>query len=123
MSSLTKSAARGGDDKDTQLKQLKERQETYYHDSSSLFLLLESAADYFTHNETLMTIVPPVHADIILDPYLFNVLPESLIPTAAYLVFVAIAGWYVSGYIWSVVQGIARGHDTEASVSDEKKTD
>lgn len=66
-----------------------------------------------------MKTVPPVQADIILDPYLFNVLPESLIPTAGYLVAVAALGWYVSGYVWSVVKRSARAE--REPVSDEKK--
>lgn len=35
---------------------------------SGLFLCIQSAADYFTANSTLMENVPPVTADIILDP-------------------------------------------------------
>lgn len=68
-----------------------------------------------------MRTVPPVHADIILDPYLFNVLPESLIQTAGYLVVVAVVGWYISSYVWFVVKSAAYGG--KGPVSNEKKRD
>jgi len=66
---------------------------------STLFLRIQAAADYYTTNTTLMTNVPPVHVDIILDPYLMNVLPRSLVPTVAYILLLAIGGWYLSKYI------------------------
>lgn len=34
--------------------------------------------------------VPPVAVDLILDPFLFNVFPRSLVPTAGWIVLVAI---------------------------------
>ncbi|KAL1958359.1 hypothetical protein VTO42DRAFT_4676 [Malbranchea cinnamomea] len=89
--------------------------------SSSLLLLVEAAADYFTLNETLMASVPPVQTDIILDPYLLNVFPESLIPTAGYLVVVAVAGWYVSGLMWSTIKEFTES--SRAPVPVGKKTD
>lgn len=65
-----------------------------------LFLQIFAAADYFTLNKTLMANVPPVHADIILDPYLLNVFPKSLLPTGIYLIIIAVVGWLLSGWIW-----------------------
>jgi hypothetical protein len=67
--------------------------------SSTLLLQIFAAADYYTMNRTLMEHVPPVFVDIILDPYLFNVFPRSLVPTAAYIVLLAIGSWYLSKYI------------------------
>lgn len=67
---------------------------------SILFLRLSAAADFYSTNATLMKHPPPVNVDIILDPYLFNVLPRSLLPTAGYILVLAIVGWYVSGAIW-----------------------
>ncbi|PYH99969.1 hypothetical protein BO71DRAFT_424757 [Aspergillus ellipticus CBS 707.79] len=55
---------------------------------SVLFLHIRAAADYFSADPELMTNVPPVAADIILDPFLGNVFPRSLVPTACYLVIV-----------------------------------
>ncbi|KAJ5038946.1 uncharacterized protein L3040_006620 [Drepanopeziza brunnea f. sp. 'multigermtubi'] len=65
---------------------------------STLLLRIFAAADYFTTNKTLMDNVPPVYVDIILDPFVFNVFPRSLLPTATYLVLVAVG----SCYTWHV---------------------
>lgn len=75
--------------------------------SSLLFLRIIAAADYYTTNKTLMQHVPPVDVDIILDPFLLNILPKSLLPTALYLTIVAVIACYLSGYIWQLVSGIA----------------
>jgi hypothetical protein len=50
-------------------------------------------------NKTLMEHVPPVYVDIILDPYLLNIFPRSLGPTAVYIVLLAIGSWYLAKYI------------------------
>jgi hypothetical protein len=84
-----------------------------------LFLQIYAAADYFTLNEALMTNVPPVHVDIILDPYILNVFPRSLVPTALHIVTVAIGAWYLSRLIWS---GVANTAHQESSPSQDKKT-
>lgn len=60
--------------------------------------------------------VPPVFVDIILDPYLFNVLPRSLAPTVAYIILLAIGSWYLSKYISSWIQDLSR------DVGSDKKT-
>lgn len=39
---------------------------------------------------------PPVLVDLILDPYLYNVLPQSLVPTVCYVVAVGILSWFVA---------------------------
>lgn len=71
-------------------------------DTSMLFLQIQAAADYFSLNRTLMEQVPPVHVDLILDPYLFNIVPQSLIPTAVYIVITAVFAWFLSG--WAIQQ-------------------
>ncbi|CZR53812.1 uncharacterized protein PAC_03694 [Phialocephala subalpina] len=81
--------------------------------SSTLFLQIFAAADYYTMNKTLMENVPPVFVDIILDPYVFNIFPRSLLPTAAYIVILAIGGWFLAKYISAYIQSIAR-LDTDA---------
>ncbi|KAL5052105.1 hypothetical protein BDW71DRAFT_5326 [Aspergillus fruticulosus] len=65
---------------------------------SVLLLRISAAADYFSLDQELMENVPPVLADIILDPFLGNVFPKSLVPTAAWIgvvscVAVVIARW------------------------------
>lgn len=90
---------------------------------SLLFLQVFAAADYFTTNSTLMQNVPPVNVEIseptlivdyfrgdlilliVLDPFLLNVFPRSLLPTGVYLIVLAVIAWYLSGYIW---QGLCR---------------
>lgn len=89
---------------------------------SILFLQIFAAADYFSLNKTLMSDVPPVLVDIILDPYLLNVFPKSLIPTAAYLIVLAVGGWFLSGLIWRQLIQIADASPPEgASASDAVK--
>ena len=66
-----------------------------------LFLQIFAAADYFSLNKTLMENVPPVHVDVILDPYLLNVFPQSLLPTAGYILIVAIIGWFTSTWLYN----------------------
>ncbi len=80
-------------------------------DSSTLFLQVFAAADYYTTNKALMKYVPLVHVDIILDPYFLNVLPRSLIPTVAYIVILAIGSWYLAKYIHAWVQSVANYPD------------
>lgn len=43
--------------------------------------------------------VPPVMADVILDPFLWNVFPRSLVPTAAYTVVIAVIAYFVGGFL------------------------
>lgn len=84
--------------------------------SSVLFLRILAAADYYSDNPERMAKVEPVLVDIILDPYIYNVLPHSLAPTAAYIVAVAILAWYVSQHIRRWIQGAS------PPASDAKKT-
>ena len=65
-------------------------------ESSALFLRILTTADYYTTNKTLMTHVPPIYVDIILDPFILNVLPRSLVPTVGYVVVVAAVSWLVA---------------------------
>jgi hypothetical protein len=75
--------------------------------SATLFLRVFAAADYYTTNKTLMENVPAVYVDIILDPYIFNIFPRSLVPTAAYITLLAIGSWYLAKYINQWVQNLA----------------
>ncbi|KAM0322960.1 hypothetical protein ACHAQA_009059 [Verticillium albo-atrum] len=64
--------------------------------ASVMFLRVLAAADYYSHTTSVMTRVEPVWADIILDPYVLNVLPQSLAPTVVYIVAVATLAWVLS---------------------------
>jgi hypothetical protein len=86
-------------------------------ESSMLFLHVLAAADYYTMNETLMEEVPPVFVDIILDPYILNVFPRSLIPTASYIIILAVGSWFFSKHISNWTSAIAKNE-----AGSEKKT-
>lgn len=75
--------------------------------TSMLLLQILAAADYYTDNQTLMSNVAPVHVDIILDPFIMNVLPQSLAPTVGYVLFVAAVFWFVAQRVAAWVQKLA----------------
>ncbi|GAW22017.1 hypothetical protein ANO14919_115510 [Xylariales sp. No.14919] len=75
-------------------------------DSVKLLRILV-AADYYTTNHTLMKNVPPIMVDIILDPFVLNILPRSLSSTVTYITVVAIVSWFVGKWISSWVRQIA----------------
>ncbi|KAL3427568.1 hypothetical protein PVAG01_01077 [Phlyctema vagabunda] len=98
--------------------ELKSSKQSYHDGSSVLLLQILTAADYHTKNQTLMKHVPPVYVDIILDPFLFNVFPRSLVPTAAHILIVAVAGIFLSKYIARWIIDVA----TKGNSTTEKKT-
>lgn len=79
--------------------------------TSQLFLRVQAAADYFSMNKTLMENVPPVHVDLILDPYVLNVLPQSLVPTAGYIAIIAVLAWFLAGWIYQQMIGLLNSDD------------
>ncbi|KAI1343892.1 hypothetical protein F5Y15DRAFT_411743 [Xylariaceae sp. FL0016] len=82
-------------------------------EASVLFLQILVAADYYTTNTTLMRQVPPVYVDIILDPFVYNILPRSLIPTVAYILIVAVTTWFLAQRISLWIREAAKGSDLE----------
>ncbi|KHN95851.1 GPI-Mannosyltransferase II co-activator, Pga1 [Metarhizium album ARSEF 1941] len=76
-------------------------------ESRSLLVEIHSAADYFTDNAELMTRPPPILVDFILDPFLFNVLPQSLLPTVGYLSLLGIVTWFVGRWVASSLRRVA----------------
>lgn len=80
-------------------------------EASVLFLQIWAAADYYTANKTLMNEVPPVFVDIILDPFIFNVLPRSLIPTIRYIIVVAVLSWFLAQRISTWIRAVAIQQD------------
>ncbi|ETS78929.1 hypothetical protein PFICI_08782 [Pestalotiopsis fici W106-1] len=81
--------------------------------ASVLLLQILAAADYFTTNQTLMDEVPPVLVDIILDPFIFNVLPRSLAPTVGYVVLVAVFSWFLAKRISARIRGLAASETSQ----------
>lgn len=49
---------------------------------------------------------PPVLVDIILDPFLFNILPRSLLPTVGYIIVVAVAAYFAARHAVASLDGI-----------------
>lgn len=98
------------------------------HLSSVLFLRIDAAADYFTTDTALMQWPEPVLADVILDPFVLNVLPRTLLPTVGYVVIVAAASWALATrLIMPWVRGLmVEGGDGRAGAGreagEEKKT-
>ncbi|KAK0747693.1 hypothetical protein B0T21DRAFT_379686 [Apiosordaria backusii] len=89
---------------------------------SYLLLRILAAADFYTTNKTLMSHPPPVIADIILDPFLFNILPRSLAPTVGYIIAVAISSWFLAGGISRAFKGlITNSHDIDNNNNDKKR--
>lgn len=82
-------------------------------EASVLFLHVLAAADYFTTNKTLMTDVPPVYVDIILDPFVFNVLPRTLLPTVGYIAFIAVVSFFLAQRIMPWVRDLMVDESTE----------
>jgi hypothetical protein len=80
---------------------------------SILFLRILAAADYYTLDKSLMEHVPPVLVDIILDPYILNIFPRSLLPTGGYILVVAVASWFLSGYVWQLLLKLVASADEE----------
>lgn len=88
-----------GEDSGAQREKATELSET--SQESALLLRVRAAADFFTTNQTLMQHPPNVDVDIILDPFVANIFPASLVWTAAYITILAVGSWYISGFIWS----------------------
>jgi hypothetical protein len=76
--------------------------------SSVLFLRVLAAADYYTNDHTVMETPAPVHVDIILDAFLLNVLPMSLLPTVGYLLALLPVAWFIASRISAWTESLAR---------------
>jgi hypothetical protein len=46
--------------------------------------------------------------DIVLDPFIFNILPKSLVPTVIYITILAIFSWFLSRHIYTWLAEIAQ---------------
>jgi hypothetical protein len=74
--------------------------------SSVLFLRVRAAADYFTKDEALMASPEPVAVDLILDPFIWNVFPRSLVPTAGWVVVVGVVAFFVARWVAGEIGGV-----------------
>ncbi|KAI0161511.1 hypothetical protein GGR57DRAFT_360666 [Xylariaceae sp. FL1272] len=94
--------------KDTGQTQHLPRSYSFDGPSSVLLLQIFTWADYYTTNQTLMQYPPPVLVDIILDPFIFNVLPQSLLSTVGYITMVSIVSWFLGRWISERVHRMAQ---------------
>ncbi|KAF4581950.1 hypothetical protein GQ602_006574 [Ophiocordyceps camponoti-floridani] len=86
--------------------------------TSALLLHVRAAANYFTDDHQLMKLPPPVLVDLILDPYLYNVVPRSLVPIAGYLVLVGVVTWFLAQGIASSLESVAASSQRHANKCD-----
>lgn len=86
--------------------------------ASVLLLQVHAAADYFSHHPELMDRPPPVLVDLILDPYLYNAVPSSLILTAAYILLVSVGMLFIAKRIANGLSTIAALEDTPSKKRD-----
>ena len=86
--------------------------------ASVLLLRVRAAADYFTDDKALMANPPPVLVDLILDQYLFNAIPRTLLPTIVYLLVVAAIAWFIARRIASALRSIAGTDDDQSKKQD-----
>lgn len=83
-------------------------------EASVLFLQVSTAADYYTTDAKLMENVPPVDVDVILDPYILNILPQSMVPTICYVIVISTIAWLVAQQIAGWLRRVAlSGADKE----------
>ena len=88
---------------------------------SVLFLRVRAAADYFTTDEALMRDVPPVAVDVILDPFLGNVFPRSLLPTAGWIVVVSVIAFFVARWVAAELKRVVEDARRAREVLEDKK--
>lgn len=69
--------------------------------SSALFLRIRAAADYYSEDAVRMARVEPPLVDIILDPYVLGVIPESLTSIVAYITVISALAVVLSRHIVS----------------------
>lgn len=76
--------------------------------ASVQLLRIRSEADYYSHDKSLMENPRPVLTDIILDPYLLNVVPESLLLTGIHVILVATASFFIARWISTSLASISK---------------
>lgn len=47
----------------------------------------------------------------VLDPFVLNILPKSLLPTGAYLIILAVGAWFLSELVWQQLHRISQNKD------------
>ncbi|KAF1810981.1 hypothetical protein P152DRAFT_73105 [Eremomyces bilateralis CBS 781.70] len=71
--------------------------------TSKHFLRIQASPEYISPDTELMLKPYPVPVDIILDPYLLNILPASLVPTGVYICVTGLLSWFVAKKAYSIL--------------------
>ncbi|PUU73726.1 hypothetical protein B9Z19DRAFT_1094467 [Tuber borchii] len=74
---------------------------------SVLYLNIRAKAGYYTHEKHRMETPDPVRVEIVLDPFILNALPESLLPIAVTIILTALSAFWLSGRVYNILRNIA----------------
>ncbi|KAG0132160.1 hypothetical protein HOY82DRAFT_558244 [Tuber indicum] len=74
---------------------------------SVLYLDIRAKAGYYTHEKRRMETPDPVEVEITVDPFVLNVLPESLLPIAVMVILTTLSAFWTSGRVYSALRDIA----------------
>ncbi|RPA99547.1 hypothetical protein L873DRAFT_1683104 [Choiromyces venosus 120613-1] len=74
---------------------------------SALYLDIQAKADYYTHKKHRMETPDSVGVEIILDPFILNLLPESLLPIIITIVLITLSAFWASGRVYSTLRNMA----------------
>ena len=77
-----------------------------------MLLRVSVAANYFSLDPVRMRSPEPLRAELMLDPFVAGILPQSVGPTLIFAVVVAVAGWLAGGALWRFFQELG-GVDQE----------
>jgi hypothetical protein len=91
--------------RESKLHDTESSQQTQHKYQRSLLLLrILATAEYFTDDQNLMQNALPVSVDIIMDSYVLNIVPRSLLPTIGYICVVSVLFWPLARWISSRAQ-------------------
>ncbi|KAL7273275.1 hypothetical protein RUND412_003882 [Rhizina undulata] len=80
---------------------------------SFLYLHVRAKTSYYSYKKKRMDNPEPVEVEIILDPYLFNVAPESLIPVGGVILVTALLALPGSAFIYKLLRNIASAEEAK----------
>ncbi|KAF8252171.1 hypothetical protein K440DRAFT_633388 [Wilcoxina mikolae CBS 423.85] len=90
-----------------QIQKYPSRTSSVRSEGSVLYLRVFAKTAYVSSSTSRMQNPEPVDVDIILDPYIFNLIPESLLKIIGVIVIVAVSSWWLGGWIHNVLLGFA----------------
>jgi len=75
--------------------------------SSRLLLRIVATADYYTDRQDLMESASPTYTEIILDPWVYGLVPATIVPIAAYVLAVAALAYPLARAICRAIESLA----------------